>query len=120
MKDDSAYLRLMLDSFGKVSAFIAGMNETAFLSDQKTQSAVIMQLEVIGQLAKKVSEETRARVDVPWREMAGMRDWAAHDYFSLELPLVWETASVDAPKDEETIRTYVDTTYPPFPEGVVS
>lgn len=115
MKDDSAYLRLMLDSFDKIREFISGMDETAFLADRKTQSAIIMQLEVIGQLAKKTSNETRAKIDVPWKEIVGMRDWAAHDYFSLELPLVWETASTDAPRDEKVIREYVERTFPPFP-----
>ncbi|HEY4523000.1 MAG TPA: DUF86 domain-containing protein [Candidatus Paceibacterota bacterium] len=115
MKDDSAYLRLMLDAFDKLCAFTAGMDEAAFLLDQKTQSAVIMQLEVVGQLAKKVSDETRTKVEVPWRKMAGMRDWAAHDYFSLELPLVWETAMMEAPKAEKIIRDYVEQTFPPFP-----
>ncbi len=90
------------------------MDESAFLADRKTQSAVIMQLEVIGQLAKKTSDETRAKIDVPWKEMAGMRDWVAHDYFSLELPLVWETVSTDAPRDEKAIREYVERTFPPF------
>ena len=83
MKDDSAYLRLMLDAFDKLCAFTAGMDEAAFLLDQKTQSAVIMQ--------------------------------AAHDYFSLELPLVWETAMMEAPKAEKIIRDYVEQTFPPFP-----
>ena len=73
-----------------------------------------MQLEVIGQLAKKMSDETRTKVEVPWKKRAGLRDWAAHDYFSLELPLVWETAITDAPEAEKVIRKYVDETFPPF------
>ncbi len=115
MKDDSAYLRLMLDAFGKLREFTAGMDEAAFLKDNKTQSAVIMQLEVVGQLAKKVSDETRVKIDVPWKKMAGMRDWAAHDYFSLELSVVWETVTTAGPDAERVIRAYVEQTFPPFP-----
>lgn len=114
VKDDSAYLRLMLDSFDKLREFTNGMDESAFSKDRKTQSAVIMQIEVIGQLAKKVSDDTRSKIDVPWKKMTGMRDWTAHDYFSLELPLVWETATVDAPDAEKIIRAYVEKTFPPF------
>ena len=114
MKDDSAYLRLMLDAFDKLREFTAGMDEAAFFVDKKTQSAVIMQLEVIGQLAKKVSDETRMKIEVPWKKMAGMRDWAAHDYFSLELPLVWETATTEAPEVGKIVRGYVEQTFPPF------
>lgn len=114
MKDDSAYLRLMLDSFGMLREFTSGINKKTFLADRKTQSAVIMQIEVIGQLAKKVSDETRTKIDVPWKKMAGMRDWSAHDYFSLELPRVWTTATTEAPEAEKIIRTYVEKTFPPF------
>ncbi|KKW44930.1 MAG: hypothetical protein UY94_C0008G0001 [Parcubacteria group bacterium GW2011_GWA2_56_21] len=107
MKNDVGYLKLMLDSFSKIRAFTANMNAAAFMSDDKTQSAVIMQFEVIGQLAKKVSEATRSRIDVPWKEMAGMRDWVAHDYFGLDLNIVWETVVNAAPKAEAAIRGYV-------------
>lgn len=107
----------MLDAFGMLREFTSGINEQLFLTDRKTQSAVIMQLEVIGQMAKKVSDETRAKIDVPWKKMAGMRDWAAHDYFSLELPRVWSTATIEAPEAEKIIRTYVDKTFPPFLAG---
>lgn len=60
-KDETAYLRLMLDSFGKIREFTAGMDEGGFLTDRKTQSAVIMQLEVVGELAKKVSESIQGK-----------------------------------------------------------
>ena len=112
MKNDSAYLRLMLDAFGMLREFTTGIDEQFFLKDRKTQSAVIMQLEVIGQMAKKVSDETRTEIDVPWKKMAGMRDWAAHDYFSLEIPRVWTTATTEAPEAEKIIRAYVDATFP--------
>jgi len=104
----------MLDAFGMLREFTAGIDEQIFLTDRKTQSAVIMQLEVVGQMAKKVSNETRAKIDVPWKKMAGMRDWAAHDYFSLELFRVWTTATTEAPEAEKIIRAYVDKTFPPF------
>lgn len=107
----------MLDAFGMVREFTDGIDEQFFLKDRKTQSAVIMQLEVIGQMAKKVSDETRARINVPWKKMAGMRDWAAHDYFSLELPRVWTTATMEALEAEKIIRAYVDKTFQPFSAG---
>lgn len=98
----------MLDSFRKIREFIAGMDYAAFLEDEKTQSAVIMQLEVTGQLAKKTPERTRAEIDVPWKEMAGMRDWVAHDYFSLEHEQVWHTATEAVPLAESKIKKYLE------------
>lgn len=50
---------------------MGGINRAAFLEDQKTQSAVIMQLALIGEMAKKISESTRSEVNVPWKEIAG-------------------------------------------------
>ena len=80
-KHDKAYLQLMLDSFAKIKRFIDGMSFEDFSADEKTQSAVIMQLQVIGELAKKVPENFKESIDVPWKNMAGLRDLVSHDYF---------------------------------------
>ena len=107
MKDSLALLRLMLDSFAKIRDFTAGMSYEDFLTDKKTQSAVIMQLEVVGELAKRVSEEIRSDIDVPWKQMAGLRNLVAHNYFGLDLKIVWRTVSESAPEVESKVRVYV-------------
>jgi len=56
-----------------------------FLVDEKTQSAVIMQLIVIGELVKKLPESVKTQIDLPWKPIAGFRDLAVHEYFELEL-----------------------------------
>ena len=68
-----------------------GMDEVAFLRDEKTQSAVIMQLALIGELAKRVSESTRAAIPLPWRQIAGFCDRAIHDYYQIDLQVAWGT-----------------------------
>ena len=65
----------------KIADFLVGFNRDKFLKDQKTQSAVIMQLVVIGELAKKLPEEIKSQIDLPWKLMAGFRDFAVHEYF---------------------------------------
>ena len=57
------------------------MDNAAFLKDRKTQSAVILQLALIGEFAKRVSAPVRESTDIPWKEIAGFRDRAIHDYF---------------------------------------
>lgn len=104
MKKDSVYISQMLESAGKIHSFIGTMNRDEFLRDQKTQSAVIMQLALIGELAKKVSEPTKAKISLPWKDIAGFRDRAIHDYYQVDLDIVWSTASSDLIVLEKALR----------------
>ena len=62
------------------------------------QDAVVRNLEIVGEAAKRVSPEMRQRAPgVPWREMAGMRDKLVHDYFGVDLDLVWDVVAVELP-----------------------
>ncbi|MCX6719300.1 MAG: DUF86 domain-containing protein [Candidatus Taylorbacteria bacterium] len=97
MKDEKVYVEQMLDSITKIEAFTSGMDKDSFLKDAKTQSAVIMQLTVIGELVKKVSSKTKESSDLPWKEIAGFRDRAIHDYFGMDLAVVWDTVKMDVP-----------------------
>lgn len=106
-KDNTAYLRLMLDSFAKINRFTKGMTFEDFSTDEKTQSAVIMQLQVIGELAKKVPENFKESIDVPWKNMAGLRDLVSHDYFGLDLNVIWHTVKDSVPETEKNIKKYL-------------
>ena len=79
------------------SSFVFGMTKTEFNDDAKTQSAVILQLALIGEVSKKISPETKELVDLPWKEIAGFRDNAIHNYFEVDINLVWNTLIVDLP-----------------------
>ena len=106
-KDDIAYLQLMLDSLAKINRFTKGMTSEDFSADEKTQSAVIMQLQVIGELAKKVPENFKESIDVPWKNMAGLRDLVSHDYFGLDINVIWHTIKESAPETEKNIKKYL-------------
>lgn len=70
----------------------------AFYADGKTRDAVVRNIEIIGQAVKGVSDATRAlEPDVPWRQMAGMRDKLIHEYFGVDLALVWDVVERDLP-----------------------
>jgi len=103
-KDDAAYLQLMLDSFAKINRFTEGITFEDFSADEKTQSAVIMQLQVIGELAKKVPENFKESIDVPWKNMAGLRDLVSHDYFGLDINIIWHTVKEGVPETEKNIK----------------
>ncbi len=108
LKDKSAYLRLMLDSFGKIRAYTAGMSYANFIDDGKTQSAVIMQLQVVGELAKSVPDDVKTSIDVPWKNIAGLRDLIAHQYFNLDLAMVWHTTQESILDVEKKIQEYLN------------
>ena len=75
-----------------VQAFVEGMSFETFVVDDKTTSAVIRKLEIIGEATKNVPEKIRQQYpQVPWRQMAGMRDKLIHAYFGVDYLLVWET-----------------------------
>jgi len=79
--------------------FVAGMDEAAFAEDDKTQSAVIHRLLVLGESANRVSASFQAwHEEIPWRELIGMRNVLIHCYEEVRLSLVWQAATVSVPR----------------------
>ncbi len=91
MRDHSLYLKDILAAIDAINEFTAGMNLEAFQADDKTASAVIRKLEVIGEAVKQIPDDLRAKWSgIPWKEMAGMRDRLIHFYFGVNHELVWK------------------------------
>jgi uncharacterized protein with HEPN domain len=90
------YISHMQQAAADACSFVEGLAKDDFLTDKRTQQAVIMSLIIIGEAATKVMEEyaafTQTRPEVPWRSMRGMRNRMAHGYFDINLDVVWETA----------------------------
>jgi uncharacterized protein with HEPN domain len=98
MKDDSIYIEHILNSINRILDYISGKDREAFEADLITQDAVVRQLEVIGEATKRISKELRSKhPDIPWADMAGMRDVLIHDYIDVDLGVVWKTASENIP-----------------------
>jgi uncharacterized protein with HEPN domain len=97
-RDDLPYLKHMLDAVARIESYVRGIEETDFLTNTEKQDAVIRQLQILGEAVKCLSQGLRAaHPDVPWREVAGMRDKLVHDYFGVDLQFVWVTATKDVP-----------------------
>jgi uncharacterized protein with HEPN domain len=84
------YLDDIVTSAELVLEFTAGLSMSEFIADRRTYHAVLRNLEIIGEAAKKVPEEVRQRAPaVPWRQIAGFRDRLAHGYFDVDDDVVW-------------------------------
>ena len=95
---DTSYLLDILKAGQLIAEFVAGMDKSAFDHDMKTQSAVIRQLEIIGEATKRLSSELReAYTDIPWRQMAGMRDVLIHAYDHVDIFEVWNVVQHSLP-----------------------
>jgi uncharacterized protein with HEPN domain len=98
-RSDSDFLSDIQEAMRRIGDYTAAMTYEAFLTDIRTQDAVIRNLEIIGEATKNLSPELRARYgDVPWREMAGVRDRLIHHYFGVNLDIVWQIANDELPE----------------------
>jgi uncharacterized protein with HEPN domain len=104
------YLAHIVERADRIGRYIEG-GESAFLRDPKTQDAVIRNFEVIGEAAKRVPPEYRARYpQIPWQLMAGFRDVLIHGYEGVDLGRVWSAAIRDLP----AVRAAIAAILPPL------
>ncbi|MDP1571027.1 MAG: DUF86 domain-containing protein [Vicinamibacterales bacterium] len=95
MKDERLYLGHIQEAIADIRIY-AAVGEPVFLGDRMRQDAIIRKLEVIGEAVKQLSEPTRRRhPEIPWRQIAGMRDHLSHAYFGVDLRLVWRVVERD-------------------------
>ena len=99
------YVEDIFASIGEIASFIEGMTKNDFLGDRKTINAVIRSFEVIGEATKKIPGAIKKKHPaIPWKKMAGMRDKMIHEYFGVDLDILWQTAKEDIPKLRDPIE----------------
>lgn len=107
MRDDRLYLHHMVERCHRIARFIAPGKE-AFMESEALQDAVIRNVEVIGEAAKRVSVETRDRLaQLDWKAICGMRDVLIHDYIGVDLDEVWNVASSRIPELQAVLEQFL-------------
>ncbi len=106
MRDSVTFLQHILDSIVAIEQFSEGLNKDAFKKDFLRQSAIIRQIEVIGEAAKNIPAIfAKEHPEVPWKDMAGMRDKLIHHYFGVDLLFVWNVVERDIPELKQQIQS---------------
>ncbi|MBU4481604.1 DUF86 domain-containing protein [Patescibacteria group bacterium] len=92
------YIEDIVEAMEKVMKFTKDMGYDDFVGDDKTISAVIRKLEIIGEAVKKIPSKVKKNyTQIPWKDMAGMRDKLIHEYFGVDPKRVWNTVKKDIP-----------------------
>ena len=108
MSNDDAALLDMLIAARRAVEFGSGLTRDQLGEDLKSQSAVLHQLLVLGEAAKRLSDTFRdAHSEAPWKAMAGMRDRIIHGYDDVDLGEVWRTLETDLPTLISTLERLV-------------
>jgi uncharacterized protein with HEPN domain len=88
-RDDTVYLRHILDAIGLIEEYTKGMSENEFLANSMAHDAFVRQLEIIGEAARNISDEFREKYSkLPWGKMSGIRNKIIHEYFNINYAIV--------------------------------
>lgn len=106
------YLRHIVEAISRISRYVDGMSEAVFLADERTQDAVVRNIEVVGEAARNVQQLhsgfAGAHPEVPWALMYAMRNRVAHGYFQVDWALIWRTVQRDLPPLLQQVQALLD------------
>jgi len=103
------YLKHIIDAIKDIGSFTKGLTKIQFLKNKLRQSAVIRQLEIIGEASKNLPANFRERHgEVEWKRIAGTRDKIIHHYFGIDLNTVWDIVKNDLPELKRKIKSILE------------
>lgn len=107
-RDYKVYLDDILDAVTKIRNYTSGMNLEGLKGDSRTLDAVVRNLEVIGEAAKKIPEDVRLRYPaIEWKKIAGLRDILIHEYFGIDVNIIWDIVQTKLLTLDEQIKKVI-------------
>lgn len=107
-KVPEVFAQHIVEAIEKIENYIRGFDVTMFERDGKTYDAVVRELEIIGEATRNLEEGFKDKFpDVPWSEIVGMRNKLAHDYWEIEVEVVWNAATIEAPLLREKLQKWL-------------
>jgi uncharacterized protein with HEPN domain len=104
-RDYKVFFEDILEASGKVRDYTEGLSLEAFMADTKTLDAVIRNLEIIGEAVKQIPEDIRSvRPEVEWKRLGRLRDILIHQYFGIDVQIVWDIIQNKLAPLEQAIR----------------
>ncbi|KAF0133659.1 MAG: nucleotidyltransferase [Candidatus Saganbacteria bacterium] len=104
-RNDGVYLHHIYDAISKTETYLENISYETFSKNTLIQDGVIRQIEIIGEATKNLSESIRIKyTNVPWKDIAGMRDKLIHGYFGIDIEAVWETTKQDLPSLKSEVK----------------
>lgn len=108
-RDHRLFIRDIFEAIENIEDFLGKMDFNQFNSDEKTRSAVVWKIGIIGEAAKNIPKNVKDRhKELPWREMARMRDKISHFYFGVDYKIVWEVVRKRLPEIKPIIQKILE------------
>lgn len=108
-RDPLVLLEDIMLAIQKISRYTSQMDHEAFLADELVIDGVARNLEIIGEATRQLPEEFKQdNTQIHWSQIAGLRNQIVHDYFGLDLEIIWEIIVHDLPELEKQVRALQD------------
>jgi uncharacterized protein with HEPN domain len=108
-RDDSAYLKHILDAIFQIEEYVRGVSLEQFKETKLVQDGVIRELEIIGEASRNLSTELcKSQPETPWKQIIGLRNRIIHAYFDIDLFAVWEIVTEDLPLLKEQVKRILE------------
>lgn len=108
-RDYRLYLEDIIEATEAAREYVAGMGRDELAEDRRTTDAVVRNLEIVGEAVKKLPAHVkRDHPDVEWKKIAGLRDILVHDYFGIDMDIVWDVVQNKLPVLTEQVQRILD------------